>query len=126
MTKIKLSREEKQRIEKIGNATSWRFTISVKEHFNKVGKYEAFAAAPTEAEKKAQMDAMKGLFNMSESDANLATLKATDIFMGVARRIGTDAELAALLPAGKLDQKDAELLEKCELKSLAALVRAKL
>jgi hypothetical protein len=45
--------------------------------------------------------------------------------MRVALRVAAnDAEIASLLPA-KLGKRDAKVLEKCELKSLAALVRAK-
>ncbi|MBI3440390.1 MAG: hypothetical protein HY052_01055 [Proteobacteria bacterium] len=112
-------------MEKIGDALNWRVTTSVKEHFNKAGKLEAFAAEATDVEKNEQKNAMKGLFFMSESEATLATLKATDIFMAVARRVGNDAELAALLPAGKFDKTDIEILEKCQLKSLADLIRIK-
>ena len=63
---------------------------------------------------------------MSTADASLASLKSTDIFMQVARRVGTDAELAALLPVDKLDAEDAGILEKNHLDSLAALVKTAL
>jgi hypothetical protein len=116
MDKIKLNREEKKHLEKIHEATSWRFTISVKEHFNKAGKLAAFAAAPTAAEEKAQKDAMKGMLYMSDIDSTVAIMKATDIFMSVARRVAAnDTELAALLPAIKYEQKDVDVLEKCQM-----------
>ena len=125
MTKLDLSGDEKKRLAKIGDAFGWRVSVSVKEHFNKVGKFQDFAMASTPAEEAEQRQAMKGLFSMSEAQASFATLKATDVFMRVARRVGTDQEIAELLPKGVFDTKDAELLEKCELKSLAALVRTR-
>lgn len=123
MTDLKLTREEKQRLEKIDDAIGWRQFISVKEHFNKAGKLEAFAAAPTDDEKKEQIKLMKAMFGR---DGAFASVRNADIFFQVARRVGTDAELAPLLPDGKFDAKDAELLEKCEMKSLAALIKTKL
>ena len=118
--------EEKLRLAKLSDAFGWRVTVGVKEHFNSVGKLAAFAAAPTEAEKDEQKASMKGLLFKSETEASLSTLTATDVFMRVARRIGTDAELAALLPADRFQAGDAELLEKNKLTSLAALVKTAL
>lgn len=126
MSDINLDKDEKQRIQKLDDAFGWRTTVSVKEHFNKVGKFEAFAMAPTEAEKKEQMQAMRGLFTLNETKMSMANLKAVDIFMRVARRIGDDAEIGALLPAKAFQSKDVELLEKCKFDSLAAIVRARL
>ena len=118
--------EEKRHLIELDDAFDWHVTIAVQEHFNAVGKYQAFASAPTPAEKQAQTDAEKGILLMSTADASLASLKSTDIFMQVARRVGTDAELAALLPVDKLDAEDAGILEKNHLDSLAALVKTAL
>lgn len=115
--------EEEKRLEKISDAFGWRLTIAVKEHFNAAGKYQQFAEEPTTAEKEAQVNAIKGLLWMSDKEAVINSLKATDIFMSVARRVGSDDELAALLPRDKLDAKDVEALEKNQLPSLAALVK---
>jgi hypothetical protein len=122
VTDITLTTEEKQRLEKIDDIIGWRQFIAVKEQFNKVGKLEAFAAAPTDAEKKEQYKLMRGMFGR---DAAVSSLKNADIFYQVARRVGTDQELSATLPDGKFEAKDAELLEKCEMKALAALVKLK-
>lgn len=124
MTDVKLSNDEMKRLEKIENIFDYRFSIALKEHFNKAGKFNDFANAPTEAEKKSQMDAIRGLLRMTDQQATLAVLKASDIFTSVARRIGDDKDLATLLPRDKLDEQDAAVLEKCQLNSLAALVRA--
>lgn len=123
MTDIKLTREEANRLDEITDAIDWRFTIAVKEHFNEAGKLQAFADAPTEAEKAEQKATLRSLFNPGVK-GTLASIKGTELFVQVARRIGTDEELGALLPKGKLDEKDAALLEKCEMKSLAAIIRA--
>lgn len=124
--KLKLTKEEKKSLEKVHDATGWRFSIAVKEQFNNAGKYEKFATEYTEAESNEQKAAIRGLLNMSDEQSTLALLKATDIFLRVARRVGDDKDLATLLPAGKFDAKDADALEKCELKSLAAMVRARI
>jgi hypothetical protein len=118
--------EEKERLMKIQDAFGWRMTVGVKEHFNNAGKYQQFAEAPTDAEKAEQMAALKGLLYKSEPEAALASLTATDVFMRVARRVGTDAELSGLVNVDKLDTKDVELLEKNKLTSLAALVKTAL
>jgi hypothetical protein len=123
---LKLSREEKQSLEKVHDATGWRFSVAVKEQFNAAGKLQKFATEYTEAESNEQKAAIRGLLGMSEDQSTLALLKATDIFLRVARRVGDDKDLATLLPAGKFNEKDAETLEKCELKSLAAVVRARI
>jgi hypothetical protein len=123
MTDLKLTRDEKKRLQKIDDAIGWRQFISVKEHFNKAGKLEAFATAPTAEEKQEQVRMLKHIFGR---DGAFASVRNADLFFQVARRIGTDAELAPLLPDGKFDAKDAELLEKCEMKSLAALIKTKL
>lgn len=124
MPDIKLSREEKKRLEKIDDALDWRFSVSVKEHFNKAGKLQAFADAATEEEKKEQMKLLRFMFN-DGVQGTLTAVRNYDLFVQVARRVGTDEELGALLPAGKLDAQDAALLEKCEMKSLAAIIRAR-
>lgn len=124
--KIKLTKEEKKSLEKVHDATGWRFSIAVKEQFNNAGKYEKFATAYTEDESNEQKAAIRGLLNMSDEQSTLALLKATDVFLRVACRVGDDKELATLLPAGKFNEKDAETLEKCDLKSLAAVVRARI
>jgi hypothetical protein len=118
--------EEQERLMKIQDAFGWRVTVGVKEHFNNAGKYQQFADAPTEAEKAEQKAAMRGLLMKSEPEAALASLTATDVFMRVARRVGTDAELSTLFSADTLDAKDVELLEKKKLTSLAALVKTAL
>lgn len=124
--KLKLSNEEMKSLEKVHDATGWRFSIAVKEHFNAAGTYQKFATEYTEAESNEQKAAIRGLLHMSDEQSTLALLKATDVFLRVARRVGDDKDLATLLPAGKFDAKDAETLEKCELKSLAAVVRARI
>lgn len=124
--KLKLSNEEMKSLEKVHDATGWRFSVAVKEQFNNAGKYQKFATEYTEDESKEQKAAIRGLLHMSDEQSTMALLKATDIFVRVARRVGDDKDLAALLPAGKFDEKDAAVLEKCELKSLAAVVRARL
>ena len=116
--------EDALRLEKLQDAFGWRVTVGVKEHFNKIGKYKEFAAAPTDADNDEQRAALKGLLFKSEAESTLSTLTATDVFMRVARRVGSDAELAGLLPAHRFDEKDVEVLEKNKLTSLAALVKA--
>ncbi len=118
--------EENERLMKIQDAFGWRVTVGVKEHFNNAGKIQAFAAAATDADNAEQKAALKGLLYKSEPEAALASLTATDVFMRVARRVGTDAELAGLVNVDKLDAKDVELLEKNKLTSLAALVKTAL
>ncbi|MBI1216691.1 MAG: hypothetical protein GC185_12845 [Alphaproteobacteria bacterium] len=115
--------EEQKRLMKIDDAFGWRLSVGVKEHFNNAGKYEQFAQAPTEAEKAEQKAAIKGLLFKSEPEAALAFLTATDVFMRVARRIGTDEELAGLIKADAFDAADVAVLEKNKLTSLAALVK---
>ncbi len=115
--------EEQKRLRKIEDAFGWRMTTRVKEHFNKAGKYQQFAEAPTESEKEEQKAALKGLLYKSAPKATLASLTATDVFMRVARRVGNDEELAGLIKAGIFDAKDVEILEKNKLTSLAALVK---
>jgi hypothetical protein len=115
--------EENARLEKIEDAFGWRMSVAVKEHFNAAGKYQQFAAEPTADEIAAQKNALKGLLLKSDAEATLGTLKATDVFMGVARRVGSDADLAALLPKKDFDAADVDLLEKNKLPSLAALVK---
>jgi hypothetical protein len=115
--------DDKLRLQKLSDAFGWRVTVGVKEHFTNTGKIKAFAAAPTEDEKAEQKTAMRGLLFKSDAEAAVATLTATDVFMRVARRVGTDEELAGLLPAAKFDEKDVEVLEKNKLDSLAALVK---
>ena len=63
------------------------------------------------------------MLTKSDEEATLGYLKATDVFMSVARRVGSDDELAALLPKNKFDAADVEVLEKHKLPSLAALVK---
>ena len=116
--------DEALRLEKIHDAFGWRVTVGIKEHFNNAGKLQAFAAATTEAENEEQRAALKGLLWKSEHEATLSTLTATDVFMRVALRVGTDAELASFLPPASFDAKDVEVLEKNKLTSLAALVKA--
>lgn len=123
---LKLSKEEKKSLEKVHDATGWRFSVAVKEQFNAAGTYQKFATEYTEAESNEQKAAIRGLLNMTDEQSTLALLKATDVFLRVARRVGDDKELAKLLPAGKFDEKDAAALEKCDLKSLAAVVRARI
>ncbi|MGZ9097399.1 MAG: hypothetical protein ACXW30_03780 [Micavibrio sp.] len=124
MADVKLSKDEVKRLEKMENIFDYRFSIALKEHFNKAGKFNDFANAPTEAEKKNQMEALRGLLRMTDQQATLALLKSSDIFTSVARRVGNDKDLATLLPKDRLDEQDAAVLEKCQLNSLAALVRA--
>ncbi len=124
--KVKLSKEEKKSLEKVQDATGWRFSIAVKEHFNNAGKMADFAAAATPEETAEQKNAIRGLLSMSDDDSTRALLKATDVFLRVARRVGDDKDLAQLLPAGKFDAKDVAALEKLELKSLAAVVKARI
>jgi hypothetical protein len=118
--------EETERLMKIDDAFGWRISVGVKEHFNNAGKDAQFIAAMTDDDKAEQKAAIRGLLLKSEPEAALATLKATDVFMRVARRVGTDEELAKILPAAKFEEKDVELLEKNKLTSLAALVKASL
>lgn len=118
--------EEKTRLAKIEKAFGWRMSVAVKEHFNAAGKYQQFAQAPTAAENEAQKRALKGLLFKSDEEATLSYLRSTDVFMSVARRVGDDAELGALLPKKNFDAADVELLEKHKLPSLAALVKATL
>jgi len=115
--------EENDRLAKIEKAFGWRMSVAVKEHFNAAGKYQQFAEAPTEEESKAQLQAIKGILLKSDEEATLGYLKATDAFMAVARRVGTDADLAALLPKNNFDATDVDVLEKHKLPSLAALVK---
>lgn len=115
--------EENERLEKIHDAFGWRMSVAVKEHFNAAGKFQQFAQAPTEAENEQQRNALRGLLTKSDEEATLGYLKATDVFMSVARRVGSDDELAALLPKNNFDATDVEVLEKHKLPSLAALVK---
>lgn len=115
--------EENERLAKIEDAFGWRMSVAVKEHFNAAGKFQQFAQAPTEAENEQQRNALRGLLLKSDEEATLGYLKATDVFMSVARRVGSDDELAALLPKNKFDAADVEVLEKHKLPSLAALVK---
>ncbi|MBL8714345.1 MAG: hypothetical protein JNM12_15750 [Alphaproteobacteria bacterium] len=115
--------EENERLEKIHDAFGWRMSVAVKEHFNAAGKFQQFAQAPTEAENEQQRNALRGLLTKSDEEATLGYLKATDVFMSVARRVGSDADLAALLPKNNFDATDVEVLEKHKLPSLAALVK---
>jgi hypothetical protein len=122
------NKAEEQRIIDLGEALNWRFTVGVKEHFNKAGKYAEFVTEATGTETRAQRGDIKKIFlNLdSEAEASLAYLRATEVFMGVARRVGNDTELANLLPASKLTAEDATILEKHKLESLATLVKAAL
>lgn len=121
MTNPTFTKEERKRFEKISNVFGWRFSVSVKEMFNRAGKYQAFAAAPTEEEKKAQMGCTKYIFT---KDSDYYSLKMSDMFLEVARRVNqNDAELAALVPKDKLDANDLALLEKYDMKALAAVVK---
>jgi len=122
----KLNKQECLRLQELSNIFSWRFTISVKEHFNNAGKYQSLVDAPTEEEKQEQKQAIKGLFYMTETESTIATLKVTDIFMRIALRVGNENEMGALLPAGAFSDGDVALLEKCQLNSLAATVRARM
>lgn len=115
--------EENERLAKIEDAFGWRMSVAVKEHFNAAGKFQQFAQAPTEAENEQQRNALRGLLTKSDEEATLGYLKATDVFMSVARRVGSDDELAALLPKNNFDAADVEVLEKHKLPSLAALVK---
>lgn len=115
--------EENERLAKIEDAFGWHMSVAVKEHFNAAGKFQQFAQAPTEAENEQQRNALRGLLLKSDEEATLGYLKATDVFMSVARRVGSDDELAALLPKNKFDATDVEVLEKHKLPSLAALVK---
>ncbi|MDF3025617.1 MAG: hypothetical protein K0R10_2978, partial [Alphaproteobacteria bacterium] len=115
--------EENARLEKIQDAFGWRMSVAVKEHFNAAGKFQQFAQAPTDAENEQQRNALRGLLMKSDAEATLGYLKATDVFMGVARRVGSDADLAALLPKKDFDATDVDVLEKNKLPSLAALVK---
>lgn len=115
--------EENERLAKIEDAFGWRMSVAVKEHFNAAGKFQQFAQAPTEAENEQQRNALRGLLLKSDEEATLGYLNATDVFMSVARRVGSDDELAALLPKNKFDATDVEVLEKHKLPSLAALVK---
>ncbi len=125
--KRKNAQNDKKRLEKIGNALDYHVTISIKEHFNKVGKMDQFVKTVTPEEIAEQKAAMRGMFYMTEDQMTLATLKTTDIFMRAARRVATDdKELAAFLPAGKFEREDVEILKKNGLKSLSAVVKAHL
>lgn len=115
--------EENARLEKIQDAFGWRMSVAVKEHFNAAGKFQQFAQAPTDAENEQQRNALRGLLMKSDAEATLGYLKATDVFMGVARRVGSDADLAALLPKKDFDATDVDVLEKNKLPALAALVK---
>lgn len=108
---------------RIDNAFNWRVSLSVKEHFNKAGKIQEFVAAVTDADKAEQKAAIKGLLWKTESEAALGSLTAMDVFLRAARRVSSDEELAALLPADKLDAEDVAVLEKNNLTSMAALVK---
>ncbi|MBU0800007.1 MAG: hypothetical protein KKA05_03305 [Alphaproteobacteria bacterium] len=120
MTYPALTAPEQKRIQDISASFGWRYSIAIRDHFNKAGKIQDFANAATPEEIATQKVHMKHIFG---KNADLATLSNLDIYVAAARRVGTDEELAALLPAEKLTAADADLLDKCQLKSLAALVR---
>ena len=52
--------------------------------------------------------------------------RLNDVFMRAARRVEDDATLASMLPPVHYEEKDAEILEKKNLSSLAAVVRARI
>ena len=121
----KLNQQEKKRVREIDESLGWRFSVSIKDHFNKAGKMQDFAATPTKAEIAEQTQAMRELVKsmFDETKSSWCSLKTLDIFLGAARRLEDDAVLATHLPAGKFKATDVPLLEKSELKSLAALVK---
>jgi hypothetical protein len=119
MTSKKLNNEEKKRLETLADAFLDIGSLNVHGHLRSTGKLEALQWIGSESEEQE-----KALRNKNHTAAALAQLKFIDIFMTVARRAATDAELGACVPAGQLDKKDAELLEKHRFKALAAVVRA--
>jgi len=148
MTDLKLNEEEKQRLEKIAQAIGWGNMASVlTERFNSaaadnrpfLATYKAFTKKEGKEQTRYIEESIRKhldstLFSVNGKDAKSALsalksaefdLKSADIFMRAARRAGEGAELAALLPINKLDKKDAAVLEKLKLSSLAAAVRAK-
>ena len=140
MADIQLTEEEKQRLEKIDQALSgikssdiisdiiesYDIIMSVCDNFNGAAISQAFTAAENREHEEAFKKFVGAFKEETRTNETLHSLKMTDVFMGVARRVANnDKKLAALLPK-KLGQKEAEVLEKCELKSLAAVVRAKL
>lgn len=132
MAALNLSDEDKQRLKKIDKildgAHRSGIVASIRKHFNGAAIHQAFTLAESEEQMcavYATVGEFAGFTPGSGTNGTLPSLKSTDIFMSVARRVASDKDLATLLPK-KLNKKDAEVLEKCELKSLAALVRAKL
>lgn len=120
-----LKRADVKRLEEINAMTNWRLTHSIMAHFNEKGKADAFANAPTEQEKRAQMDLAPHIIFGTDKQTAIASAKNTDIFLTVARRVGNDDELAALLPA-KVRPEDVALLTKAGCPSFAALVKRRL
>jgi hypothetical protein len=118
-------KEKKNRLKKISEACGYELKSSIKENFEKNDKLQKFNDEVTEKDKAAEAKILGGLRAKSAKKADIAILKATDLFMSVARRVSDDKELAALLPAN-LDAQDAALLEKLKLKSLASVVKARL
>jgi hypothetical protein len=129
MAGIELSEEERIRLEKLAKTLATQgdnkagFPPAIVKSFNNEA---AIGKNFTSAEAEERLEAIYGSFGWRDAPIVLASLKSTDVFARVARRvINDDKALAAVMP-GSFDKKDADLLEKCEMKSLAALVRMRL
>jgi len=147
MTDMIPNSAEAKRLDKIGEAFNNDLLDSISNHFNGAvtnaftpdedkENLNAIDETQKALEKSSKLLAAGNIFRAEiySSEATLASLKPIDLFMRVARRVGSDAEIAACLPPRKSrtffprrsDKKDAAVLEKYELKSLAAVIRAKL
>lgn len=116
----KLTSNELKQLDAIDNKVDYNFSISVKEHFNKIGKLQDFAATATDAEKKEQKQLIKELMKTGSSENSV---KILNLFIKAARRVGNDQDLAAYLPQKSFTDSDAALLDKVGCKDYAALVR---
>jgi hypothetical protein len=137
MRVIKLGKKEQQRLEKIdqilsppaGDPVNKGFAPLVREHFNAAAIREAMTAAEKKELRQAADDLAKGLVLNGKPAAvspALASLRANDIFAGVARRVVKDDKAIAAVMPGTFTKKDAKALKKHKFSSLAALAEVKL
>ncbi len=122
-----LNWDEQRRIEKIGLLLYPRFGGELLMHFfNKASKPNGLEDELTAAESARKSAIAATLVDSDSTTFELKALQIQDIYAAAARRAnGNDAELAGLIATRQLTEKDADLLDKCELKALAALVRLK-
>lgn len=124
---FELNWDEKRRLEKIGLLLYPSYGGALLMHFfNKASTPNGLEDELTEAERIRKSALSAELTNTDASGFELKALQIQDIYAAAARRAnGNDAELAALIRTQQLTVKDADLLDKCDLYELAALVRLK-